>query len=230
MNKMLKFILIIILYSSTPLVMAENYDDKIMAIVNDKVILKSEVQLAIDYLPPDIVQKEYIGLKDKEVIEKVLTRLIETSLLIQAADRYGITISDIALENKISEIVTLMVHSEQDLNNAIKASKVLFGKSSKEDLESLDEKTFNEIFEGVPSSIISLEKLSNEIDIENLLSLETNFLKSISDARRSLKENSISVNKNKIKETYKISKSDLINNKYVLLQRGRKNYHLVIFN
>ena len=104
MNKMLKFILIIILYSSTPLVMAENYDDKIMAIVNDKVILKSEVQLAIDYLPPDIVQKEYIGLKDKEVIEKVLTRLIETSLLIQAADRYGITISDIALENKISEI------------------------------------------------------------------------------------------------------------------------------
>ena len=134
------------------------------------------------------------------------------------------------LQNKIAEIVTIMVHGEQDLNNAIKASKVLFGKSSKEDLESLDEKTFNEIFEGVPSSIISLDKLSNEIDIENLLSLETNFLKSMSDARRSLKENSISVNKNKIKETYKISKSDLINNKYVLLQRGRKNYHLVIFN
>ena len=134
------------------------------------------------------------------------------------------------LQNKIAEIVTIMVHSEQDLNNAIKASKVLFGKSSKEDLESLDENTFNEIFEGVPSSIISLEKLSNEIDIENLLSSETNFLKSISDARRSLKENSISVNKNKIKETYKVSKSDLINNKYVLLQRGRKNYHLVIFN
>jgi tyrosyl-tRNA synthetase len=134
------------------------------------------------------------------------------------------------LQNKIAEIVTIMVHSEQDLNNAIKASKVLFGKSSKKDLESLDEKTFNEIFEGVPSSIISLEKLSNEIDIENLLSLETNFLKSMSDAKRSLKENSISVNKNKIKETYKISKSDLINNKYVLLQRGRKNYHLVIFN
>ena len=134
------------------------------------------------------------------------------------------------LQNKIAEIVTIMVHSEQDLNNAIKASKVLFGKSSKEDLESLDEKTFNEIFEGVPSSTISLEKLSNEIDIENLLSLETNFLKSMSDARRSLKENSISVNKNKIKETYKISKIDLINNKYVLLQRGRKNYHLVIFN
>jgi two-component system alkaline phosphatase synthesis response regulator PhoP len=71
------------------------------------------------------------------------------------------------LQNKIAEIVTIMVHSEQDLNNAIKASKVLFGKSSKEDLESLDEKTFNEIFEGVPSSNISLRKLSNGIDIEN---------------------------------------------------------------
>jgi len=134
------------------------------------------------------------------------------------------------LQNKIAEIVTVMVHGENDLKNAIKASKVLFGKSSKEDLESLDENTFNEIFEGVPSSTISLEKLSNEIEIENLLASHTNFLESISEARRSLKENSISVNKNKISETYKVSKTDLINNNYVLLQRGRKNYYLVIFN
>lgn len=132
------------------------------------------------------------------------------------------------LQNKIAEIVTIMVHSEQDLNNAIKASKVLFGKSSKEDLESLDEKTFNEIFEGVPSSNISLRKLSNGIDIENILAIETKFLKSISEAKRSLKENSISVNKNKVSENIKIKKSDLINDQYILLQRGRKNYHLVI--
>lgn len=132
------------------------------------------------------------------------------------------------LQNKIAEIVTIMVHSEQDLNNAIKASKVLFGKSSKEDLESLDEKTFNEIFEGVPSSNISLRKLSNGIDIENILVTESKFLKSISEAKRSLKENSISVNKNKVSENIKIKKSDLINDQYILLQRGRKNYHLVI--
>lgn len=132
------------------------------------------------------------------------------------------------LQNKIAEIVTIMVHSEQDLNNAIKASKVLFGKSSKEDLESLDEKTFNEIFEGVPSSNISLRKLSNGIDIENILATETKFLKSISEAKRSLKENSISVNKNKVSENIIIKKTDLINDQYILLQRGRKNYHLVI--
>ena len=132
------------------------------------------------------------------------------------------------LQNKIAEIVTLMVHSQEDLNNAIKASKVLFGKSSKEDLESLDEDTFKEIFEGVPSSNISINKLSQEIDIENFLSTETKFLKSISEARRSLKENSVSINKNKVSQNTKVTKLDLLNDKYILLQRGRKNYHLVI--
>ena len=134
------------------------------------------------------------------------------------------------LQNKIAEVVTIMVHGEQDLNNSIRASKVLFGKSSKEDLESLDEITFTEIFEGVPSSIISTSKLSKGIEIENLLASDTNFLKSVSEARRSLKENSISINKNKIAENYKVSKSDLINNKYILLQRGKKNYYLLIVN
>ena len=104
MNIILKFILIITFYSIPHLVMAESYDDKIMAIVNDKVILKSEIQLAINYLPLDTIEKEYMNLSDEEVIKKVLTRLIETSLLIQAADRFGINISDIALEKKLSEI------------------------------------------------------------------------------------------------------------------------------
>ena len=124
MNKMFKFISIIILCSSMNLVAAENYDDKIMAIVNDKVILKSEVQLAIDYLSPDIITKEYMGLNDQEIIKKVLEGLIETSLLIQAADRYGINISDIALENKISEIARSKKMTINDLrNNIIKSGQ-----------------------------------------------------------------------------------------------------------
>ena len=124
MNKMFKFISIIILCSSMNLVAAENYDDKIMAIVNDKVILKSEVQLAIDYLSPDIITKEYMGLNDQEIIKKVLEGLIEISLLIQAADRYGINISDIALENKISEIARSKKMTINDLrNNIIKSGQ-----------------------------------------------------------------------------------------------------------
>ena len=134
------------------------------------------------------------------------------------------------LQNKIADTVTSMVHGQKDLNNAISASKVLFGKSSKEDLESLDENTFNEIFDGVPSNILSMKKLQQEIEIENLLAIETNFLKSISEARRALKENSISINKRKITANTKITKDDLINGKYILLQRGKKNYYLVIVN
>ena len=134
------------------------------------------------------------------------------------------------LQNKIADTVTSMVHGQKDLNNAISASKVLFGKSSKQDLESLDENTFNEIFDGVPSNILSKKKLQQEIEIENLLATETNFLKSISEARRALKENSISINKKKISANTKITKDDLINGKYILLQRGRKNYYLVIVN
>jgi tyrosyl-tRNA synthetase len=134
------------------------------------------------------------------------------------------------LQNKIADTVTSMVHGQKDLNNAISASKVLFGKSSKEDLESLDENTFNEIFDGVPSNILSMKKLQQQIEIENLLATETNFLKSISEARRAIKENSISINKKKISTNTKITKDDLINGKYILLQRGKKNYYLVIVN
>ena len=132
------------------------------------------------------------------------------------------------LQNKIADSITSMVHNEDDLLNAVKASKVLFGKSSKEDLESLDENTFNEIFDGVPSSSISSKELAKGINIDLLLAKDTNFLKSMGEARRSLKENSISVNKLKVSENTIVSNKDLINNKYLLLQRGRKNYYLVI--
>ena len=132
------------------------------------------------------------------------------------------------LQNKIADTVTSLVHGQKDLKNAISASKVLFGKSSKQDLESLDENTFNEIFDGVPSNILSKKKLLQEIEIENLLATETSFLKSISEARRAIKENSISINKKKISGNTKITLDDLINGKYILLQRGKKNYYLVI--
>ena len=121
MNRILNFILIILLYSSPHLAMAKNYDDKIMAIVNDKVILKSEVQLALNYLSPAVIEKEYTGLNDEEIIQKVLIGLIEISLLIQAADRFGINISDIALENKLSEIARSQKMTINELrNNVIK--------------------------------------------------------------------------------------------------------------
>ncbi len=132
------------------------------------------------------------------------------------------------LQKKIAEEVTRMVHSEEELQNAIKASQILFGNSASEDLRALNEKTFLDVFEGVPQAEVSLSDVEAGLDMIGALSAKTGFLNSNGDARRALKENSISVNKEKVKEDYTITKQDLINNKYVLLQRGKKNYFVLV--
>ncbi|MDB2385317.1 tyrosine--tRNA ligase [Polaribacter sp.] len=131
------------------------------------------------------------------------------------------------LQKKIGEEVTLLVHGAAAYENAIKASSILFGKSTASDLKTLDEQTFLDVFDGVPQAEVTMEDVSNGLDMIGALSAKTNFLKSNGDARRALKENAISVNKEKVKEDFTISTSDLIANKYVLLQRGKKNYFLL---
>lgn len=132
------------------------------------------------------------------------------------------------LQKKIGEEVTILVHGEEAYKNAIKAASILFGKSTAKELKTLDEQTFLDVFDGVPKATIAKAKLENSIDMIAALAAETNFLKSNGEARRALKENAISVNKEKVKEGYTISTSDLIANKYVLLQRGKKNYFLLV--
>ncbi|WP_459211469.1 tyrosine--tRNA ligase [Aquimarina rhabdastrellae] len=132
-----------------------------------------------------------------------------------------------ALQKKLAEEITIMVHSQEDLDNAIKASNILFGKSTSADLKDLDEATFLDVFEGVPQAEISKNLIEEELDVIGALVEHGGFLKSNGEARRALKENSISVNKEKIKEGYKISKEDLINDRFVLLQRGKKNYFVL---
>ena len=131
------------------------------------------------------------------------------------------------LQKTIAEEVTRLVHSDNDLEKAKKASQILFGKSTDEDLKYLDQQTFLEVFEGVPQSEISQADFQNGIDIINLLANKTNFLKSNGEARRALSENSISVNKTKVNEKYIIGGQDLIDEQYILLQRGKKNYFIV---
>ncbi len=131
------------------------------------------------------------------------------------------------LQKKVAEEVTTMVHSKEDLDSAIKASNILFGKSTSEDLMTLDEQTFLDVFDGVTQAEVSREDIDNGLDMIGALAAKTGFLKSNGDARRALKENAISVNKEKVKEDYSITAKDLINNKFVLLQRGKKNYYVV---
>ena len=130
------------------------------------------------------------------------------------------------LQKKIGEEVTVMTHGQEAYQNAIKASHILFGKSTAEDLKTLDEQTFLDVFEGVPQAEISNTTLKNGLDIVAAFA-DTGFLKSNGEVRRALKENSISVNKEKVKDSCVLSTTDLIANKYVLLQRGKKSYFLL---
>lgn len=131
------------------------------------------------------------------------------------------------LQKRLSEEITTMVHSKEDLDNAIKASNILFGKSTSEDLKALNEATFLDIFDGVPQAEIDKSEIDEGLDMIGALAAKTNFLNSNGEARRALKENAISVNKEKVKEDYKITEADLINGKFVLLQRGKKNYFVL---
>jgi len=133
------------------------------------------------------------------------------------------------LQKKLAEEITIMVHSKEDLDNAITASSILFGKSTSDDLKKLDAPTFLDVFDGVPQKQLPMKALDNGLDMIAALSAQTGFLGSNGEARRELKQNSISVNKEKVKEDYLITKSDLINNKFVLLQRGKKNYFVLVF-
>ena len=133
-----------------------------------------------------------------------------------------------ALQRKLAEEITVSVHSEEDLQKAIKASSILFGKSTSEDLKYLDEETFLEVFDGVPQARVARAELNSGLDMIAALSAKTGFLKSNGEARRELKQQSISVNKERVAEGYMLEDKDLINNKYILLQRGKKNYYVVV--
>ena len=131
------------------------------------------------------------------------------------------------LQTALAEDITTRVHSEEDLKTAVAASKILFGKSAKSDLENLPESEFLSVFEGVDKATISLELLNSGVGFIDLLSEYTGFLSSKGEARRALKENSIRLNKDIVEESKSVDRSDLLNGKYLLLQRGKKNYFLV---
>lgn len=132
------------------------------------------------------------------------------------------------LQKKLAEEVTAMVHGQEELEKAIKASEILFGKSTAEDLKSLDAVTFLAVFEGVPQAKIAQSDLAVGLDIVEVLSEKTQFLSSKSEARRDLKANAISVNKEKVEEGFQLTSNDLIADHYVLLQKGKRNYFILI--
>ena len=130
------------------------------------------------------------------------------------------------LQKSIAKEVTIRVHSKEDLEMSIKASSILFGSSSADDLKSLDEDTFLSVFEGVPQFEINKSDFSS--GILDVLAEKTQVFASKGEARRMIQSNAVSINKEKITEDFQLSEDDLLNRKYILAQKGKKNYFLII--
>ena len=130
------------------------------------------------------------------------------------------------LQKAIADEVTTRVHSKEDLEMAIKASTILFGNSTADDLKSLDENTFLSVFEGVPK--FEMGKAALNCGILDVLAEKTQIFESKGEARRMISSNAVSINKEKIAEDFQISKNDLLSEKYLLVQKGKKNYFLII--
>jgi tyrosyl-tRNA synthetase len=131
------------------------------------------------------------------------------------------------LQKALAEDITVRIHSQADLDTAIAASNLLFGKSDKAAIEALPETEFLSVFEGVPQAELSKSQVDAGIPIIDFLSEHTGILGSKGEARRALKENSVSINKMKVGEETIIGAEDLISGKHILVQRGKKNYFLV---
>ena len=132
------------------------------------------------------------------------------------------------LQISLAEEITLRVHGKKELIMAKKASSILFGKSTKDDLKSLNESLFLSVFDGVP--IFKINKVDLDLPILDLLAEKTKIFNSKGEARRMIQSNGVSVNKQKINLDFFVSEKDILNSKYILIQKGKKNYFILLLN
>lgn len=131
------------------------------------------------------------------------------------------------LQKALAKDITIRVHSEEDYNASIEASEILFGKGTTETLKKLDEATLLSVFEGVPQSEIPASDLDAGMNIVELVADKAQIFPSRGEARRMMKDGGVMVNKEKVGEQFTVTKEMLLNGKYLLVQKGKKNYYLV---
>jgi len=132
------------------------------------------------------------------------------------------------LQKALAEDLTCRIHSKEEYEAAVAASEILFGKGTAESLAALPEKTFLSVFEGVPQVEINKSIIDDHINIVDFLTDVTQIFPSKGEARRTLKENGVSINKEKVSENYEVTPASVLNEKYILVQRGKKNYYVVL--
>ena len=133
------------------------------------------------------------------------------------------------LQKALGKDVTIRVHSEEAYNRAVDVSEILFGKNTSNKLKNIEERDLLDIFEGVPQFEVDKKELVAGLNIVDLLAQKSEVFSSNGEARRMLKSNAVSVNKEKVSEEKHLTQSDLLNDKYVLIQKGKKNYYLLKF-
>jgi tyrosyl-tRNA synthetase len=134
------------------------------------------------------------------------------------------------LQKALAKDLTVRVHSKEDYTASLEATEILFGKGTAESLSALSKEMFFSVFEGVPVYNVGKEKFTAGIGIVELLAEHTDIFPSKGEARRMLKDNGIAINKTKTNDAKNITANDLINNQYLLVQKGKKNYYIVVAN
>lgn len=130
------------------------------------------------------------------------------------------------LQKLLAKEITIMVHGQKEWENAVAASEMLFGKGTSEALKALDEKTFLDVFDGVPQFAIAKSDLP--CDIIEMLAVRTNIFPSKGEARKMIQANGLSINKEKISDTaLQLSEEHMLDGKYILIQKGKKNYFIL---
>ena len=132
------------------------------------------------------------------------------------------------LQKTLARELTITVHSEEDLRMAEEASQILFGKGTAEMLRKYDESMLLNIFEGVPRATVSRDALSNGIGVIDFLAVNTDIFPSKGEARKMLQANGVSINKDKVNDQKTVTAEDALQDKYILVQKGKKNYYLVV--
>jgi len=174
----------------------------------------------------------WLNVSDEDAMKYVkLFTLLDKAEIDQLTEEHNKAPHLRLLQKKLASEVTLMVHSKEELEGAMEASEILFGKGTTETLRKLDEATFLSVFDGVPGFMVDKRMLESGINVVDLLGEITGVFPSKGEVRRMIKGGGVSLNKGRIEDdTYSVSHADLLNNKYILIQKGKKNYYLITIN
>jgi tyrosyl-tRNA synthetase len=134
------------------------------------------------------------------------------------------------LQKALAKDLTVRVHSQEDYDAAVSASDILFGKGTADGLANLSESMFLAVFDGVPQVEVPRDLIANGVSVVDFLTDHTNIFPSKGEARRMLKDNGVSINKNKVNDSCTVNSDMLLNDKYILVQKGKKNYFIVKVN